>query len=140
KLREIGNGKGERHWATEGELEQHAAGLICLTGGAEGALARIYRHTTGPDAEERASNLVRSLVQIFGRQNVFVELQRHFCRKQEARNQALVALARKMRLPLLATNGVTYASPEKRDLQDLLTCVKEKLQIAEAGILLNANA
>ncbi len=140
KLREAGRGKADNHFATEDDLVQHAEGLVCLTGGAEGALARIYRNNTGPDAEERGLNFVRSLQRIFGRQSVFVELQRHFCRKQEARNQALVALARKMRLPLLATNGVTYATPEKRDLQDLLTCVKEKLPIAEAGVLLNGNA
>ncbi len=90
----------------------------------------------------RSAHRISSVLslRIFGRQNVFVELQRHFCRKQEARNQALVQLARKLRLPLLATNGVAYATPEKRDLQDLLTCVKEKLPIAEAGVLLNSNA
>ncbi|MFL6466007.1 MAG: PHP domain-containing protein, partial [Bryobacteraceae bacterium] len=139
KLREIGKGKGEKHFATEDDLAQHAAGLVCLTGGAEGALARIYRDHTGPDAEERASAFIRLLLQLFGRPNVFIELQRHFCRKQEARNQALVQLARKMQAPLLATNGVAYATAEKRDLQDLLTCVKEKLPISEAGVLLNSN-
>ncbi|MFL6415174.1 MAG: error-prone DNA polymerase, partial [Bryobacteraceae bacterium] len=139
KLREIGKGKGEKHFATEDDLAQHAAGLVCLTGGAEGALARIYRDHTGPDAEERASAFIRLLLQLFGRPNVFIELQRHFCRKQEARNQALVQLARKMQVPLLATNGVAYATAEKRDLQDLLTCVKEKLPISEAGVLLNSN-
>lgn len=141
KLREIekAKGKAEKHFATEDDLAQHASGLVCLTGGAEGPLARIYREYRGPGAEERASDFVRSLARIFGRENVFIELQRHFCRKQEARNQALVQLARKMQLPLLATNGVAYATEDKRDLQDLLTCVKEKLPITEAGVLLNSN-
>ena len=141
KLREIGKAKGkaEKHFATEDDLAQHASGLVCLTGGAEGPLTRIYRENRGPAAEERASDFVGSLARIFGRENVFVELQRHSCRKQEARNQALVQLARKMQLPLLATNGVAYATADKRDLQDLLTCVKEKLPITEAGILLNSN-
>src|SRR4051794_39953432 len=140
KLREGGKGKAEGHFATEDDLVQHAEGLVCLTGGDEGALAQIYRRYKGPAAEERGLNLVRSLQRIFGGGSVFVELQRHFCRKQEARNQALVDLAHKVRLPLLATNGVAYATPEKRDLQDLLTCVKEKLPISEAGVLLNSNA
>ena len=141
KLREIekAKGKAEKHFATEDDLAQHASGLVCLTGGAEGPLTRIYRENRGPAAEERASDFVGSLARIFGRENVFVELQRHSCRKQEARNQALVQLARKMQLPLLATNGVAYATADKRDLQDLLTCVKEKLPITEAGILLNSN-
>ncbi|MFL6450298.1 MAG: DNA polymerase III subunit alpha [Bryobacteraceae bacterium] len=140
KLREIGRGKADNRFATEQDLEQHAEGLVCLTGGAEGALARIYQTSRGPAAEERASDFICSLLRLFGRQNVFVEVQRHFCRKQEARNQALVQLARKMRLPLVATNGVAYATSDKRDLQDLLTCVKEKQPICEAGVLLNSNA
>ena len=50
--------------------------------------------------------MLERFMRIFGRGNVFVELQRHFRRDQEARNQALVELARSLRLPLLATNGV----------------------------------
>lgn len=140
KLRVVGKGKADGHFVTEDDLAKHAEGLVCLTGGAEGMLARIYRSCKGTDAEEQATAHLNSLGRIFRRQNVFIEVQRHYCRRQEARNQALVQLARKLQLPLLATNGVAYASPDKRDLQDLLTCVKEKLPIAKAGILLNSNA
>src|SRR3954453_63609 len=81
KLREIGGGKADKHFATEDDLAQRAEGLVCLTGGAEGALAQIYRKLKGPDAEERGLSFIGSLVRIFGGGNVFVEVQRHFCRK-----------------------------------------------------------
>ena len=43
-------------------------------------------------------------------------------------------------MPLLATNGVTHAVPERRPLQDVLTCIHHKTTIAEAGRLLSVNA
>ena len=59
----------------------------------------------------RHATCVRQLCELFGRENVYVELQRHFCREEEARNQAAVEIARKLHLPLLATNGVCHAQP-----------------------------
>jgi len=38
----------------------------------------------------------------------------------------LIELARGLRLPLLATNGISHATKEKRELQDVLTCVQHK--------------
>jgi error-prone DNA polymerase len=43
-------------------------------------------------------------------------------------------------VPLLAVNDVLYAGPEQRDLQDLLTCIREGTTIAEAGRRLEVNA
>src|SRR5262249_24657851 len=69
-----------------------------------------------------------------------VELQRHFNRKQEARNQAAVELALELKLPLLATNGVCYATAAEREILDVFTCIKQKRQLATAGRLLSPNA
>ena len=84
------------------ELEEHAAGLICLTGDENGPLAHALR-TGGIDAGRK---LLKKLRTIFGPANVFVELQRHFQREQEQRNQCAIELARELNLPVLATNGV----------------------------------
>ena len=69
-----------------------------------------------------------------------MELQRHGRRDQEARNAAVVALALEFRLPLLATNGVRYAALDNRPLQDVLTCLRHKTTLAEAGRLLARNS
>src|SRR5580693_3721561 len=91
------------------EVAEHAVDLICLTGGDEGPLA----HALVNGGSEAAEKEVRNLCQIFGRDNVYVELQRHFSREEESRNQAAVEIARKVNLPLLATNGVCHAQPQQ---------------------------
>ena len=142
KLRDLPQipGKPEFPFATDEEFASYAGGLVCLTGGEEGPLAAIYRQGDGPAIEEKARQMLDRLTGIFGRGNVFVELQRHYRRPQEARNQSLVPLARSLRLPLLATNGVICATPERRRLQDVLTCIHHKTTLNEAGVLLNFNS
>ncbi len=133
KLREKAKGEGR---ATLEELQSYSKGLVCLTGGAEGPLAAALA-SSGYDA---ARNEVERLIQIFGPSNVYVELQRHFDRQEEFRNQAAVRIARSLKLPLLATNGVRYARPEDRELLDVLTCVRHHCSLETAGRLLESNA
>ena len=121
KLR-TAHGDHENAVATADDVAEHAEGLVCLTDGSRG-LAQV-----------------ELLVNIFGSRNVFVELQRHYDREEEHRNQAAIAIARKLRLPLVATNGVSHAIEEERELLDALTCVRHKTTIAEAGRLLAKNA
>ncbi|WP_432704485.1 error-prone DNA polymerase [Bosea vaviloviae] len=52
----------------------------------------------------------------------------------------LKAIAASTRTPLLATNDVLYDAPEQRDLQDVLTCIREGVSIERAGRLLEVNA
>ncbi|HSC18228.1 MAG TPA: error-prone DNA polymerase [Rhizomicrobium sp.] len=52
----------------------------------------------------------------------------------------LAAFAREMRVPLVATNDVHYHTPERQQLQDVLTCIREKCTIDEAGRRLAPNA
>src|SRR5262249_28590271 len=118
------------------DLEEYAAGLVCLTGDEQGPLAQALRR----GGMEAGRDLLVNLKRIFGAGNVYVELQRHFQRDQEARNQAAVELARELKLPLLATNGVCYAAPADRDVLDVFTCIKHKRQLATAGRLLTRNA
>src|SRR5271166_2579053 len=58
----------------EEELREHATGLICLTGGDDGPLAFALAH----GGLEEARACIERLVNIFDRDNVYVELQRHF--------------------------------------------------------------
>ena len=65
----------------------------------------------------------------------------HLYRGDDARRLArLSALAAAAGLPLVATNDVLYHIPERRPLQDVLTCIREGCTIAEAGFHLAANA
>jgi error-prone DNA polymerase len=117
------------------DLGDYSAGLICLTGDVHGPLAKALSEGGG-----QARARLDELTCIYGRHNVFVELQRHFDRLEETRNQEAIALARSLKLPIVATNGVCYATPDTRELFDVLTCVKHKVRIREAGRLLARNA
>jgi error-prone DNA polymerase len=107
-------GEGAATWE---ELAEFARGLVCMT-----------RH---PD--ER-------LLEIFGRGNVYAEIQRHYNREEEACNLATVERARRLGIPLVATNGVAYATPDRRELLDVFTCVRNKVTLATAGRLLERNS
>jgi len=122
--------------AREEELEQHAKGLICLTGGEGGPLARAL--ALGGVEEARCA--LEKLIHIFGQGNVYVELQRHFHREQEARNRAAVELANSMNLPLVATNGVAYATLQERELCDVFTAIRNHVTLATAGRSLARNS
>jgi hypothetical protein len=58
----------------------------------------------------------------------------------EARLAQLVELSQRTGIPLVAANNVHYHVPERRYLQDVLTCIREQCTLAEAGSRLFANA
>ncbi len=118
------------------ELEEHADGLICLTGGAEGPLAAALQQ----GGIEAARKQVEHLIGIFGRKNVYIELQRHFHREEETRNRAAIAIAQSLNLPLLASNGVCYAATKDRELCDAFTAIRHHRTLSIAGRLLARNS
>jgi error-prone DNA polymerase len=128
----LGRPKGEAE-VTWDQVAAHAEGLHVLTGGEEGPVARALAQG-GSDA---ARPILEKLGAIFpGR--LHVELQRHHLREEEHRNQALVDLARRLRLPVLATNGVRYARAEDKQLHDVLTSIRNHVTLDRAGRLLAA--
>src|SRR5712692_3853729 len=129
-------GRKEGASASSSDFIEHADGLICLTGGEEGPLAAALTQG-GPQA---AFESVKQLTEIFGRQNVYVELQRHFHREEEYRNRVAIEIAAALHLPLLATNGVNYATPRERELADAFTALQHHRTLATAGRLLARNA
>ena len=80
------------------------------------------------------------VVEAFGPGRVFLDVQRHRRREQEAANQSLLDLADALGLRAVASNGVRHATSRRRALQDVLTCIREKRTLASAGRLLAHNA
>ncbi|MDP3719637.1 MAG: error-prone DNA polymerase [Acidobacteriota bacterium] len=120
--------KGEGALAID-ELDGFTTGLIAMPGR---ALLRAERYGVG--------GLLDRIVGTFGRANTYVELQRHLHRDQEDDNDALVCLAEAFRVPLVATGGVGFATPEERPLFDVLTSIREHVPLHRAGRRLAANA
>jgi error-prone DNA polymerase len=71
---------------------------------------------------------------------VWLAASRSYGAQDAKRIAALDVLGRAAGAPIVATNDVLYHGPERRQLQDVLTCVREKCAIAQAGLRLEANA
>ena len=132
KMREANKAEGA---ATLDDLEEFSAGLICLTGGDEGPLAAALANK----GQTGARKLADRLIAIYGRGNLYVELERHGQREEECRNQSLLSLASTLKLPVLATNGVRYATENDRDILDVLTTIRHHTSLDKAGRLLDLN-
>ncbi|HRO11533.1 DNA polymerase III subunit alpha [Amaricoccus sp.] len=111
---------------TLAQLADHAAGLICLTGGAGGPLGALIREDHLP----RARVLAEALARLFpGR--LYVEIQRHPLNDaprtplEEATEPGLVTLAYELGLPLVATNDVQFPTAALYDAHDALLCIAE---------------
>jgi error-prone DNA polymerase len=95
-----------------------------------------------PNSEPRTPNFERinRLIEMFGRDNVYVELQRHSDRREEVHNQLAIQVARRFHLPLLATNGVNHATPAERAVADVFAALRHYRTLETAGRLLTRNA
>ncbi|HUS36794.1 MAG TPA: error-prone DNA polymerase [Verrucomicrobiae bacterium] len=118
------------------ELPEFAGGLVALTGDDEGPIARAFAVGHNVTANDRLNRLVET----FGREDVYVELQRHHRRGEDRLNSFLIALADQAHLELLATNGVCYARPNGRQILDVFTCIRNHTHLDAAGLLLSQNS
>jgi error-prone DNA polymerase len=121
-------GKGEGALTLD-ELDGFTSGLIALAGR---PVLDARRHGVG--------GMLDRLVGLFGRDRVYVELQRHLLRDEECDNEALTELARAYRVPVIATNGVRFATAGERPLFDVLSCIYHRTTLDAAGRLLARNA
>src|SRR5580692_12583966 len=110
-------------------------GLIALSGGANGLIEKALCARDDDGAFAIGARL-RDLFP--GR--FYLELQHHLRPEDGALVQALVALAQRLDVPYVATNGVAYVDREDARLCDVLTCVKYKSTLHAAGTLLRPNA
>jgi error-prone DNA polymerase len=107
--------------ASHDDLAAHAPGLVALAG-----------------AEPRAD--LPRLREVFGAGNLYVEAQRHADDEEAHRNRRALAEARALGVPAVATNDVRYAHPRSQRAQDVLTCLRLKTKVDDAGRLLLRNA
>ncbi|HYJ06659.1 MAG TPA: error-prone DNA polymerase [Chthoniobacterales bacterium] len=134
------------------ELSEFSKGLIALSGrvgvspaGFGVSPKRSFKSSRKRDAfaggrDAHPTRNIALLIDLFGRGNVVVEIQRHFLRGEDRRNQELCDLAEHFRLPVIATNGVQYARPYGRQVLDVFTCIREHTHLDAAGKLLTQNA
>lgn len=113
-------------WA---ELEEIVDEVAVLSGDAEGPLETGWRRDGRRGMEGELERLKRHVPE----RHLWIELQRHRIRGEESLNRAKRDLAEAHGLPLLATNGVSYAHPQNRDVQDVFTCLRLHTTLDAAG-------
>src|SRR3954464_3867956 len=101
-------------------LERHATGLIALSGCLSGRVCRALEESRPKDAEAELDRLE----QIFGRDDVYVELQNAHLETQARINPHLVALAEDRKLPLVATGDVHYLLHDDARAHEALLCIQ----------------
>src|SRR3954447_18070274 len=101
-------------------LERHAKGLVVLSGCLSGRVSRALEESRPQDA---AADLDR-LVQIFGRDQAYVEIQNAGLEPQQRINPQLAKLAEATGLPLVATGDVHYLMHEDARAHEALLCIQ----------------
>lgn len=112
------------------EVCAHAGGLAALWPGA---------HWTDEADADRDRPMLAALRDAFG-DRAYGLLSRHRLPGEARREGWLRARAREVRLPLAAGTEVLYHIPARRDLQDVLTCIRHGVSVARAGRRIRANA
>ncbi len=107
-------------------LAAHAEGLIMLTGGTRGPIARLLAEARRPEAEA----LLAMMAEAFP-DRVVMELHRHGLPIEQAIEPGLIALADAARVPLAATNECFFPKPEMFEAHDALLCIAEGRQLSE---------
>jgi DNA polymerase-3 subunit alpha len=108
-------------------LERHSEGLIASTGCLGGHVLQSLLNGDEKGALEKAARLQ----DIFGRDNLFVELQDHGIPAQHQTNPKLLEIAKKIGAPLLATNDSHYTHQHDHEAHDALLCVQTGAQLSD---------
>jgi error-prone DNA polymerase len=117
------------------DLDGRTEGVIALSGGRNGLVEKALV----ANDDERALAIGAELRDRFpGR--FYLEMQHHLRPEDGALVHAIAHLARTLDVPYVATNGVAYADRRDAKLADVLTCVRYKSTLANAGTLLRPNA
>jgi error-prone DNA polymerase len=123
-------------------LQQHREGLIALSGCRRGVVARFLKDAKAgrsPALMEQALESAQHYAEIFGSNNFFIELQRHYHPGDTHLVRNLRRLAGHLGLGMVATGNVHYLRPEQREIHDILTCIRLHTPLDQAGNRLRAN-
>ena len=109
-------------------LRTHSSGLIATSACLNGEIP----HLLATDQDEAAERKAREFAEIFGEGHFYIELQKHPNIPQiDIVNKKLVSLARRLGLPLVATNDAHYLSAQDAEAHEILLCIGTQRSILE---------
>ncbi|MBO4852120.1 MAG: DNA polymerase III subunit alpha, partial [Schwartzia sp.] len=101
-------------------LRRYHEGIICLSACIAGEIPRALIQ----DQPDKADELVAEYIDIFGKDNFFIELQRHGIPEEEKASEGLIRLAKKYGVGLVVTNDSHYTHKEDAAFHDVLLCIQ----------------
>ncbi|MFH1803408.1 MAG: DNA polymerase III subunit alpha [Pseudomonadota bacterium] len=107
-------------------LQEHNEGVICLTGGPSGPLARML----GDDQKEKAEACLKQLADIYG-DRLYIELQRHGLPLEDQVEPGLIDLAYAHNIPLVATNDCFFPKAEMYEAHDVFLCIGQGAVVSQ---------
>jgi len=113
-------------WAT---LKKYSSGLIASTACLAGPLARHIKASQDTKVKEN----IHILLDIFGQDNLFLEMQHQNNDEQKIVNAAYQKLSREYNIPLIITNDVHYVAAEDAEAQDVMLCIQTKQKQNDEG-------
>jgi DNA polymerase III subunit alpha len=138
KLSSAGYLEGYRRGKANVDLEllsRHAEGVIALTGCLQSRFCRRLVEDNPAEARAHADQLL----QVFGPDNVYFEIQRNGIAEQDKANEGIVRIARELGRPLVATGDVHYLRREDFENHRALLCVQTKSTISEPKLSFDTN-
>ncbi len=110
-------------------LRQNSEGIIALSACMIGVLSKKILNGNYEEAKQSALEFI----DIFGKENYFIEIQDHGIFEQKMLNRELVRLARELDLGVVATNDIHYVSREDAEFQDILMCIQMGKTVNDEG-------
>ena len=108
-------------------LEKYHEGLIASSACLAGEVARAIVHRQSQTAEEAALKYEKC----FGKGNFFLELQDHGLANEQLVNQSLVAMSKKLDIPLICTNDIHYTYREDEKPHEILLCLQTNKKLSD---------
>lgn len=108
-------------------LERHTQGLLCLTGGDNGPINRFLNRKE----KDKAEATLNRLANLYGKDNVFIEIERSFLPWEKTVNDHLLELAANLKITAMAGGQITHSRPEHFVAQDTLVCIESLCLIDE---------
>ena len=137
-------GRGPQGQLSGDDLEPLSSGLIAIVGGPESIVAaalsqQAQGRSDAVAAVETSLSRWQSMFCQGGRQGLFLDLQVHFERDEDRRNLAMLRLSQRHGIPLVVSNDVRSASPDRTLLCDALDCVRQGVTLRGSGTRLLRN-
>ncbi len=101
-------------------LRENSEGIIALSACMIGVLSKKILNNNYEEAKKSALEFI----DIFGKENYFIEIQDHGIYEQKKLNRELIKLAKELDLGLVATNDIHYVKREDAEYQDVLMCIQ----------------